>query len=124
MKKKNLNEVLSSGIIDILEENGVSYDLCEDRGNEYCAELEWRTDLDGDQVWAIWFDKDEADSSFANSLRGYFHDFDVDEYVEMWLQAKHDRPDICPLNARQLVQDGEEIEDFLDELSRKVWLAA
>jgi len=28
------------------------------------------------------------------------------------------------LNARQLVQDGEEIEDFLDELSRKVWLAA
>lgn len=121
--EKRLEEVLNEKIIGILEENGVSFELYEQDG-KYYAELEWITDLQGDQLHTVWFDKDDPDATFAADLREVYHDFDIDEYVEMWLEAKRNNPHVCHLTARQLVQDGEQIEEFLDELSRKVWLAA
>ena len=42
----------------------------------------------------------------------------------MWLDAKQSRPDVCPLNARELVEDGEQIDEFLRTLSDAVTKAA
>lgn len=115
MRDLRLQDTLSPHIIDLLEKNDIQYSLSEQDGR-YIAELEFRSAYDGDQVENIWFDKDEPDLSFIDSLRSCADDWDVDEYVEMWLEAKQHRPSVCHLNARELVEDGEWVKDFLENL--------
>lgn len=53
-------------------------------------------------------------------MSDYYEDFDVDEYVGMWLDAKKERPSVCNLSARQLVEDGEDVDKFLGKLSDEI----
>lgn len=115
MRDLQLQDTLSPRIIDVLDENDIRYSLTEQDGR-YIAELEFCSAYDGDQVENIWFDKDEPDQSFIDGLRSCADDWDVDEYVEMWLEAKHHRPSVFHLNARELVEDGEWVKNFLENL--------
>lgn len=118
MNNLSLENVLCPEIIAVLDDANISCDLSEQDG-KYIAELEFTSDFGGDQIYNVWFEKEEADKTFAYGLNDVYEGFDVDEYVEMWLEAKHHGTK-CPLNARQLVEDAESIEDFLLGLSEKV----
>lgn len=120
-KNISLENVLCAEIIKVLDDARVSYELSEQDGS-CIAELEFTSDHGGDQVFNVWFDKENADETFASGLSDVYEDFDVDEYVEMWLNAKRNGTS-CPLNARELVEDAESIDAFLDKLSTDVYAA-
>lgn len=124
----HLENLLSASIINALDRHSVSYSVSEQDGR-YIAELEFYSDKGSNQIVNIWFDYDEEDSqyadstacrSFAKGLKDYYESWDVDEYVYMWLEAKCNRHDICPLNARELVEDAEQIDKFLKQLSTEI----
>lgn len=119
MSKLHLENVLSPCIIAILQSHDISYDLTEQDGR-YIAELEFYSEFEGDQIESVWFDKTDSDRSFANSLEELAENWDVDDYINLWLEAKRHRPDICRLTARQLVKDGEWTKDFLKEVSEEI----
>lgn len=121
MTDLKLEDFLDKKIIDILDENYISYSLCGERNGELCAELEFSSDYDGDQVFAIWFDKEDADESFCDGFRDYYEGFDIDEYVEMYLEAHRSNPTGYPYGARILVKDAEGIEDFLEKVTLQLF---
>ena len=49
-------------------------------------------------------------------LQEYASDFDVDDHIEMWIEARHNGVQGVP-NTRTLVEDAEAIQDMLDELA-------
>lgn len=57
--------------------------------------------------------------NLPESVAEYAEDFDIDEHIEMWAEAK--RNDDCWLRGippiRELVKDAEDIKDMLDELA-------
>lgn len=120
--KLNLEEFLPQEAVDVLDSHNISHSVYEQDG-QYYAELEWCSLHEGDQVFTIWFtfNPEEGDNAKLNALYRFkeklydlYEDFDVDDYVEMWLEARKTRQ--CHLSARQLVEDGEDVEETLETL--------
>lgn len=57
-----------------------------------------------------------SDSTFVEEVAAYAANFDPDEHIEMWIEAKHNGVAGVP-NARELVHDAEAIDEMLQELA-------
>lgn len=54
--------------------------------------------------------------NFPEAVAEYAADFDIDEHIEMWIEAKNSGTRGVP-SARELVHDAEEIDKMLQELA-------
>lgn len=54
--------------------------------------------------------------NFPRAVAEYAAGFDVDEHIEMWIEAKRSGTNGVP-SARELVRDAEAIDKMLDELA-------
>ncbi len=66
------------------------------------------------------FDEENQCNSFLNSLESYYEDFDIDEHIEMWVEAKRNGVSGVP-SIRELVKDAEEIDAMILKLSQTLW---
>lgn len=121
-----LEDFLPQEAVDVLDSHDISHPVYEQDG-QYYTELEWYSLHDGDQIFTVWFkfnpeDGEDAKQNalyhFQKKLNDIYEDFDVDEYVEMWLEAKKTRQ--CHLSARQLVEDGEDVDQTLKTISDEI----
>lgn len=85
-------------------------------------ELEWFSPAGEDFIVCV-----EVEN-FPDEILDYSDGFDMDEHIEMWVEARANGGRDIPC-ARILVHDAEEIEKELDELAfelqeaeRKLWL--
>lgn len=92
--------------IEICEELGWSVNECEDG----TVELETTTKYEGDFAFTV------NKENFAQEVWNYYNDFDVDEYVEMYIEARKNGLAGVP-SARGLVEDAEDTEKRLEELA-------
>ena len=53
---------------------------------------------------------------FAREVEQYADDFDVDDYIAMWIEAKRNGTAGVP-STRELVHDAEDIQEMLNELA-------
>ena len=86
------------------------------------VELEWFSPAGEDFIVCV-----EVEN-FPDEILDYSDGFDIDEHIEMWVEARANGGRDIPC-ARILVHDAEEIEKELDELAfelqeaeRKLWL--
>lgn len=63
------------------------------------------------------FDAEDQCSSFLDSLESYYEDFDIDEHIEMWVDAKRNGVSGVP-SIRELVDDAREIDAMILKLSQ------
>lgn len=63
------------------------------------------------------FDAEDQCSSFRDSLESYYEDFDIDEHIEMWVEARKNGVSGVP-SIRELVKDAEEIDGMILKLSQ------
>lgn len=63
------------------------------------------------------FDAENQCSSFRNSLESYYEDFDIDEHIEMWVEAKKNGVSGVP-SIRVLVDDAREMDAMILKLSQ------
>ena len=54
--------------------------------------------------------------NFPDAVAEYYEDFDVDEHIEMWVEAKRNGTSGVP-SVRRLAIDAEAIDDMLKELA-------
>lgn len=95
--------------IEICEELGWSANECDDG----TVEIETTTKYEGDFIFTV------SKENLAQEVWEYYQDFDVDEYVEMYLEAKKNGLSGVP-SARGLVEDAEDTEKRLEELAIKL----
>lgn len=53
---------------------------------------------------------------FAESVSRYAAGFDIDDHIEMWIEAKHNGVSGVP-STRELVHDAEDIDKMLQEIA-------
>ena len=63
------------------------------------------------------FDSENQCDSFRDSLESYYEDFDIDEHIEMWVEAKRNGVSGVP-SIRELVDDAREIDAMILKLSQ------
>lgn len=63
------------------------------------------------------FDAENQCSSFRDSLESYYEDFDIDEHIEMWVEAKKNGVSGVP-SIREIVDDVREIDAMILKLSQ------
>lgn len=63
------------------------------------------------------FDSENQCDSFRDSLESYYEDFDIDEHIEMWVEAKSNGVSGVPY-IRELVKNAEEIDAMILKLSQ------
>lgn len=68
-----------------------------------------------DFYMVIDFKTERQCSSFLGDLESYYEDFDIDEHVEMWIEARRNGISGIP-PIRVLVKDAEDIDDMIFEL--------
>lgn len=93
--------------LDILEQFDVM--ICDDDGET--VELEWYSPAGEDFLFAA-----EADR-FAESIAEYSAYFDKYEHVEMWVCAKYEGSTRGIPSIRELIEDADAIERFLQNLA-------
>jgi putative lipoic acid-binding regulatory protein len=54
-----------------------------------------------------------------DEIKNYVNDFDVDEHIELWIEARKNGVGGVP-NIRELVKDADDIYDMLEELAIEV----
>lgn len=103
-----------------------AYVLPDDRQIEVCEGLGWFVSGDCDGTVSLQqhspagedfeFSVDTAESDFVEEVKRYAADFDIDEHIEMWIEAKHNNVPGVP-SARELVRDAEAIDGMLQALA-------
>ena len=91
---------------------------------EIAERLGWRVDeYDDGTVEFSQYSPAGEDFSFtvnakeaAKEIYEYYNDFDIDEHVEMWIEARENGVIGVP-STRQLVEDAEDIFEMLKELA-------
>ncbi len=63
------------------------------------------------------FDAGDQCDSFRDSLESYYEDFDIDEHIEMWVEAKRNGVSGVP-SIREFVDDAREIDAMILKLSQ------
>ena len=115
-------ESLSSGMIKMLhkaEEAGWWWkSWAEDglRPRTY-VEMGRHSPAGEDFSMIIDYDAENQCQSFRDGLESYYEDFDVDEHIEMWIEARRNGTAGVP-SIRELVEDAEAIEAMILELSQ------
>lgn len=101
------NSKINDKYIDILE--GLDWCVCGyyDDGR---ADLEKYSPAGEDYVICV------GVASLAESVREYAEDFDPDEHIEMWIEARRNGVGGVP-STRELVEDADEIQAMLNELA-------
>lgn len=108
---------LAKSITEILENNDISILCTEKQGNEYYTELEFYSDAGEDFVFDVWHSRSKQ--SFIDGFRRYAFDFDPDEHAEMWVNARHSVTGV-PQSIRELINDADSIEKFLNTVSEEL----
>ena len=54
--------------------------------------------------------------NFVDSVKAYAAHFDIDEHIEMWIEARKNGVNGVP-STRELVKDAEDIDEMLQELA-------
>ena len=90
--------------------------VCESLGwsvyeDEESGEVELRKHSPAGEDFSFTVDAD----SFIGDIKVYYENFDVDEHVEMWIEAKQSGVPGVP-SIKALVHDAEDIENMLEEL--------
>ena len=60
---------------------------------------------------------DGTKENLNEEINEYYENFDVDEHVEMWIEAKKNGVSGVPNSIRQLLEDAEAIEEMIEKLS-------
>lgn len=88
-----------------------------------CERLEWRVAEDSGTVELEKYSPAGEDFIFAASVENFAKDvelyadnFDIDEHIEMWIEAKRNGVAGVP-STRELVQDAYDIQAMLNELA-------
>lgn len=63
------------------------------------------------------FDAEDQCRSFWDRLESYYEDFDIDEHIEMWVEAKRNGTSGVP-SIRRLAIDAEDIDDMILKLTQ------
>lgn len=98
---------------------------------EIAEKLDWNVSLSDDQIELESYSPAGEDLVFyienndhlGKQIFEYADNFDEDEHIEMWLEAKKNGTSGVP-SARELVHDAEDIQKMLDELAeatRVIW---
>lgn len=58
--------------------------------------------------------------NFVENAKAYSASFDVDDHIEMWIEARHNGVAGVP-STRELVHDVEDIDKMLQRLSTALW---
>jgi len=75
--------------------------------------MEWYSPAGEDFVFTFHFDGSASD--FVDNFRSYAEDFDPDEHAEMWVE--HRGKNGCPNSIRDLIDDADAINDFLNSVA-------
>lgn len=55
--------------------------------------------------------------NFVKDVKGYYLDFDSEEHADEWIRVKHETRLNVPQSSKALIEDAEDIEKMLEELS-------
>lgn len=109
---------LSDTIVEILEDNGFTYNSITEQDGKYYIELNNDTPVGEDWWITVWFDG--TDRSFVDSIEDITTNFDVDEEVEVWIPSRGQNG--VPSSISALVHDAEwkleQLESLLCDLQR------
>lgn len=100
-------EKLRQEYIDVLESRDWKVSSYTDDGR---VELEWYSPAGEDFLMCVRVE------DFPEAVSEYYEDFDVDEHIAMWIEAKQNGTNGVP-TTRVLVHDAEDIERELEELA-------
>ena len=91
-----------------------------------CERLGWTVTDEGDGFYISQYSPAGEDFGFSigkknpkDEIMDYYQDFDVDEHVTMWINAKASGMSGVP-TIKELVHDAEKIESMLEELAVEV----
>ena len=90
----------------------VSFDINGAKGDKY-AEFRQYSPAGEDFGFTVFYD---TISEVPQMVAQYAYDFDIDEHIEMWVEAKQEGVAGVP-SIRRLVEDAEDIQEMLDKLS-------
>lgn len=91
-------------------------EICEDLGwdvtvgNDGTVELEKYSPADEDFIFTVHM------SNFVKEVEEYADDFDIDDHIAMWIEAKNNGTAGIP-STRELVHNAEAIKEMLNELA-------
>ena len=119
MEKYNALSVGMKILLEKAEELGwwSSAWIEESQNNRTYVEMGQHSPAGEDFSMIIDFDAEDQCSSFRDSLESYYEDFDIDEHVEMWVEARRNGISGVP-SIRELVKDAEEIDAMILKLSQ------
>ena len=92
----------------------------ESQNGRTYVEMDQHSPAGEDFSMIIDFDAEDQCSSFRDSLESYYEDFDIDEHIEMWVEARKNGVSGVP-SIRELVKDAEEIDAMILKLSQTLW---
>lgn len=121
MTNENKNQVtktrtLKSMLIDKAEELDWSVEFDEGSCGRYVEFCKY-SPAGEDFGFSVYFDEIE---DIPDEVGKYYNSFDVDEHIEMWIEAKNNGVGGVP-SIRRLVEDAEDIDEMLDELSDELY---
>lgn len=103
-------------LLDKAEEMGWNWDTyIESDGRRTYVEIGQASPAGEDFSMIIDFKEKDQAKSFKENLQMYYEDFDVDEHIEMWIEARRSGTSGVP-STRELVKDAESIENMILEL--------
>lgn len=102
--------------IDLLESHDVYLSSYSKQDDNYFFELETWTPNNGDEIITLW-GSNMISKSCSKIIDGYDGDEFIDEYVEMWLEAKRKGVSGVP-NSKGLVDDAMWLESKVGELNK------
>lgn len=100
-------ETLATKYLEILEAHGWAVSSYTDDGR---VELEKYSPAGEDFIMCV------EVNNFPDAVMEYYEDFDVDEHIEMWVEARRNGTSGVP-TTRRLVEDAEAIDEMLKELA-------
>ena len=105
-------------LLDKAEEMGWTWEAyIEPDSRRTYVEIGQSSPAGEDFSMTIDFDEENQADSFKDSLESYYEDFDIDEHIEMWIEAKRSGTSGVP-STRELVKDAEAIDGMILELSQ------
>lgn len=119
MKKEYLENLIKENFEKVFYENDISITGIDfyREGDAWC-EIEFYSKYGGDQIETIHFDVCSSDKntllSFMDGVYDLSNDFDVDNYVELWVDSRGQNG--VPATVRELLEDGEDIKETLIDL--------
>ena len=97
----------------LIEKHGWTITDCDYNGGSKGFEFKKYSPAGEDFIFSV-----EANNpdELVDNIREYYNDFDPEEHVEMWVEARHNGVGGIP-SIRRLVEDADDIDSMLEELS-------